>query len=276
MALIPAKTTHFINRREVLRAGTYLLAFAARPLWAQDASQYSRITALFGLAREVLDSTVAVDLSNSDKALIQYLEHDFYARRTTLAVARQTEIFSNVESATNYVRKIPDIPGDFPLKFDRPTQDSQIEVIRTLSDYKLPIVPPPELVTPQSIPSLEPGPKGNDLYVLTDIILETLGITLGKENLLVEAVESDPDLKRQLDDLLKNVTSKQWSEVAPIIEAIFKSIIAKKILAKLSEVLARKLAFNLGLKAVPVVGWIYLCAAFIISVKKNYHRFSFA
>jgi hypothetical protein len=279
MASIDANTTHLINRRKVLGAGTYLLAFAARPLWAQDADRYSRFTLLFSNAREVLDLTVALELSNVEGAMIKYLEQDYYSRRNTLSVARQTEILSNVESATRYVRSIPRIlPSDSPFKFDTLTQDSQIEVIKTLSDYKLPIVPPPNLVTPQSIPSLEPGKvaPNEDLYVLIDIILETLGLSLGKDNLIMAAINSDPDIKRLLDDLLKKVTSKQWSEVAPIIEGIFKSILAKKILARLSEVLARKVAFNLGLRAVPVVGWIYLCAAFIISVKKNYHRFSFA
>ncbi|HEV7411864.1 MAG TPA: hypothetical protein VGO01_25540 [Bradyrhizobium sp.] len=279
MALIPANTIHFINRREVLRAGTYLLAFAARPAWAQDTSKYTLITPLFNAAREVLNFTVALEPENINGALIKYLDQDYYSRGNALSVARQTEIFSSVESATNYVRKIPDIlPRDFPFEFDKSTQDSQIEVIKALTEYKLPIVPPSSLVTPQSIPSLEPGKvaKDEDIYVLIDILLETLGLTLGKEDLIVAVINSDPSIKALLDNLLEKVTEKKWNEVAPIIEGIFKSMIAKKLLGRLSELLARKVAFNLGLKAVPVIGWIYLCAAFIISVRKNYHRLSFA
>jgi hypothetical protein len=280
MASIDASRTHIISRREALGAGTYLLAFVARPAWAQDTGRYSGFARLFDDARRVLDLTVEFGLSpDTEKRLMEYLSRDYNFRTTALRVAGETNVFSNADSATSYVRAIPGIlPKDFPFKFDTPAQESQIEVIRTLSEYKLPIVPPPNLVTSQSVPSLEPGKvtANEDIYVLTDIILETLGLSLSKDDLILVLINSDPDIKRQLDDLLAKVTSKQWKDVLPIIDGVFKSLTAKKIWTKLAEVLARKLGLRLGLELVPVVGWAYLCALFLISVKKNYHRFSFA
>ena len=122
---------------------------------------------------------------------------------------------------------------------------------------------------------IEPSSDLNNLRVLVDIVFETLGILTGNTNLLLATLDETPQLKTKLEELLAVVSTKEWREVFPIAESLFKLIIAGEIWKRASTSLKKRLSFGLALRCVPIVGWFYISAALIISIKKNYLRFSF-
>jgi len=179
--------------------------------------------------------------------------------------------------------KIPNIlPKEFPLTYDITAQDSQIAVINALVKQSLPIVPKAESVTRVNIPSILPqnGTIDTDIIVLGDIFLETLGISFGDESLIISFIESDERIESFLKEILEKVSTKNWKDVVKIGENLFdiavKLIIGGNFLKKFSDTAIRKLTFGLALRCVPILGWLYLAFSFVVSIKKNYSRFSFA
>lgn len=249
---------------------------------AQSDEDFDVLQGAFDAAMELrafaINSEFAAEFDGGDN-LVTFLSRDYIARTITLEVANKTSVFGDIESLQGYVFRIPErISGISGLGFDEPYLSSMIAVAAQLQQDELPIAPQPFEVVPAEIPALPPADtsEDTDLKVVVDILLETLGISVREVNLFVSVIESDEDLRQTFEDLLAQITTKDWDEVVKLAEIAFKGLVATEIWSRLRQTAGRKLTWRLGLRAVPVVGWLYCGAAFLVSVKINYSRFSFA
>lgn len=265
-----------LSRRETLTLGLGVVALTYTPAWSQATNSYQQFSPLFteaiGIRSFAIENTFPI---NSTK----FLDLEFFARRNALVVANKSEVFKSSESAKEYVRNIPSIlPANFPVAYDKDRIETQIAVIDLIVEKSLPIAPSPSSITPAEIPSLPPAKanKDSDLVVVVDIFLETIGLSVGVRSIVLSAIESDTRLKGYFDMLLGSITTKNWNEVINIGEKIFQLFMGANILSKMPEVFTVRFSFRLGLRAVPIVGWFYLGACFVVALKSNYHRFSFA
>ncbi|MCA0948479.1 hypothetical protein LCM08_26415 [Salipiger pacificus] len=272
-----------LTRRATLSIGASLIVMHGRPLYAQADEAYRALLPVFEGAIKVRDYAIDIPLSEIDYAVIGFIELDYYSRREALSKSLETGIFSSSVSAKSYIASIPELfqNGD-SYEYDDEELASQRVVVDLLEENGVPITPPQEFVTPVNIPAIPPYEDqvehdlSGDLIVVFDIFLETLGISLGEESLIEALVDSDRELKSRFEKLVGAITSKDWREVVGLVEAIFKLFVASSVWAKVKGTALKKLSWRLAFKAVPVVGWLYCGAAFVVSVKKNYHRFSFA
>jgi hypothetical protein len=267
-----------LNRRQSIVIGTSFILSSSRA-FAQEGVSYETFSPLIGNANSVLDLAISIDIPYIHGAIPKYLDWDYNSRFKTLSAAGSSGVFANAESAISYVRALPKIlPAAVLLKFDAATTNSQIFVIKELTRLSLPIVPPAESVAPAIVASVpdQSTTKDTDLRVISDIFLETLGIMLGEDTLTVAFIESDERLKQTFSEMLDKVASKDWKDVAELAEAAFKLFVGGTVWKTVTEKMAKKVTFGLALRCVPVVGWIYCTAALVVSIKKNYHRFSFA
>ena len=121
--------------------------------------------------------------------------------------------------------------------------------------------------------------------ILVDIILETLGIALVERDLIQQFFENEQRAKEIIDGIVMRITTKQWTEVVELFDALLALLMSAEFLARLGRYLnesvgANRAAFlmgriakNLVVRLVPFVGWVYLGISFAISVRKNFDRF---
>lgn len=247
-------------------------------LKAQQPIGVDRSKGAFEDAAKVRYIATYLPLEKIHDGIFEYLMTDYSARRNTLSWASHSTTFSSAESAIAYVRKIKSVlPDKYPVVFDASVQESQILVIQALEKRNLPIAPVPSDVIPFGIPTIIPdvATADSDVKVLGDIVFETLGIAVGGNSILKEFFEGDKGAQELFSELLNKVITKKWDEAVPIIENLFKLFIGGSTFRKLGEVVVRKVTFRMALGCVPIVGWVYFSAAALVSIKKNYHRFSF-
>lgn len=272
----------FLNRRDAIFFGASVFLTQSR-VFAQGIDSYERLVPLISGANSLIDFSASVDLRYMHDLIPKYVDWDFRSRIDTLRAAGDSDAFTNSESAVSYVRAIPSLlPGNSFIKFDSATTASQIFVIEELNRLSLPIIPPVEAVSPAIIPSApdHSASRDSDVKVLIDIFLETCGIYIGREEISVSLIEGDEKLNQTFLELMDKVSTKDWKDVAGLAEAAFKLFVGGKIWKELASRLEKKavknITFGLAVRCVPVVGWIYLVAALLVSIKKNYYRFSFA
>lgn len=264
----------FVGRRSFLFAGAGLLLAQARPLRAQISGA---IVEEFSRAIGIRQMALEMPLEGIEERLIPFIAADYEARRATLQAARQTGSFGDVASAENHVAQLSST--NLPVTFEQSTLLSIREVNELISSQGIELAPPPNDVTPAHIPSLPPSDQNggdSDIIVVMDIILETLGISTDDADLAVMLIRSNPELERLVSNTLAAITQQDWETVVSSAEAVFDFLVTnRQIRTVLGRLLGRKFAFRLALRCVPVVGWLYTGALFVVSVKKNYHRFSF-
>ncbi len=227
-------------------------------------------------------------MSNVDIAT-EIVRQDLNSRGRTLLLAEKSGFFEESGNANAWIAALPKLaPSNFPLQFDGKTVEGLQKVVAGIRVERLELAPSPRLVAPMAVASLVspalPSKKpeevrDSDIRVVMDIILQTLGISVGEANLLTSLVESDAKLKTDVIEVIKAISSRDWSEVIRTSEKVFQLIVATLFAKNVAPVLAtskRKLMFALTLRCVPIAGWIYLCLPFVVSVKHNYSRFSFA
>lgn len=276
--VILEEVTLVTTRRKVITniaAATLLI----RPLTLQAQQQNADVTSIFSEALKVRRLATSIETNTINGRVIDYLATDYQSRRTVLGWAGKSGFFKNAESATAYVRRIPSVlPKKYPVEYNKSMQESQIVVIETLERLNLPIAPLQTDVSPTELPTVAPmaPTPDNDLRIFGDILFETVGITVGDTSLLKEFMDGNKEAKDLFDKLIKAVTTKSWEDAIPIIENFFRLAIGSNVVKKMGEFAVRKMTFRLAAGCVPVVGWVYLSAAAIVSIMKNYHRFSFA
>jgi hypothetical protein len=110
--------------------------------------------------------------------------------------------------------------------------------------------------------------------VILDIALQTMGIFEGKD--LSDQLLKDKGIRSILEKIAPSVNEKDWKTIISLSEQLFELVIGSELFKALAPRLLRRFAFRLTLRCVPIVGWTYTMAAFVVAVRANYHRFSFA
>lgn len=266
-----------LTRRQTLLVGTGMLLLPQRQAFAQ--ANVDLMRPAFEGAVRVRAFVLEVPLGEVDPFVIRYLDIDYVERRSALNLARKSEIFTNTTSAFNYVDRIPAIvPPGFPFDLGPAALESQKGVIALVAQSNLPLAPELRDLAPEIIATTPPTERRTDanVIIVCDILLETLGISIGETSLIEEIIASSPQLKEKADALVKSISSKEWTSVLLLGEEAFRLFVAGSIWDKIRKQMGRKIAFGLALRCVPLVGWAYVGVAFLFSVKKNYHRFFFA
>ena len=166
------------------------------------------------------------------------------------------------------------IPSDY---FSEQRINAQIEAITFVSDFKIPLVPQQEDILPIGIPVVEPveqKTEDTDARVVLDIALQALGLVEGEQ--LLDQILKDPDVDTALHEVMPSLKTKDWENVLKLLEHIVQLLITHGILKSFAAISARRIAFRLSLRCVPILGLAYVIAAFLVALKANYHRFSFA
>ena len=135
------------------------------------------------------------------------------------------------------------------------------------------LVPDSRDIVPIGIAVVDPlqdKSQDTDLSVILDIARQTIGIFDGKQ--LGDEILKDPDCLAALKEIAPSVQKSDWEKILHLAERFFQLLMAHGFL----KIYGARLAFRLSVRCVPILGWAYVVAAFVIAVKANYHRFSFA
>lgn len=266
-----------ITRRQTLAFGASLL-LGGRNALAQDAASMAKA---IGEAWNIRDFALEMPIDGIHFSVPKYLDTEYFARLNTLTTAQGSGLFDNVESALEYVDDIPAIVPDLREYYNQSALASQKDVIVLIAEDSLPIVPSLSDLTVVEIPAIPPrndveiAGYDSDIIVACDIFLETIGISTGETGIIVSFIKSSPEIEENINELIESITSKNWSEVISLGERLFQLFVASAWWDNAKKRIGKKLTFRLALRCVPVVGWIYVGAAFLVSIKKNYRRFSF-
>jgi hypothetical protein len=267
------------NRREAIfmAFGAFLgSTIVAR---SQSVEDFEVLQKAFDAAFQLRSFAVTAAVEEFDNFELVFLQQDYLARSATLDIANLTNVFEEIGQVEKYVFSLPGnivVPPD--MVFDEAYVSSMFAIASQIEEDGLPIAPSAQEVAADEIAVIPPQEvaEDSDLRVVVDILLETIGISVGDTSLIVSAIESDERLRQSVNDLLSQISSKDWQEVIATAEVVFKLLVGSRVWQRIKEIGGRKLSWRLGLKAVPVVGWIYCGAAFVVAVKLNYNRFSFA
>lgn len=262
----------YLDRRQSL-----LLAAGALLTVSREASAQSKVPSykdIVDRAQSVQTTAIAVE---KDKDIIVYIEQDYYARKYTVLAAEQTSNFRNAAIAESYITtEIKNNSIRFQFSTESQAVSSQVEAINFVVKNGAPIVPALSDIHPIGIPSIAPVENKNadtDLGVALDIALQTIGIFEGKT--LVDELLRDEDVSNGLSALIPAIKSKDWAKILEFSEKLFRIVVASKFFLQYAEKAGAKIAFKLSVRCVPIVGWLYMAASFLVAVKENYNRFSF-
>lgn len=231
------------------------------------------------------DISSALDLqqyavtASSDTGFVDFVVKSVDVRRSAVSDAANSEVFVNATRAVSDLRSsigfaAPGIPKAY---FSEERVNAQIDVIMFVHSMGMPLVPEVQDILPIGIPVVEPVEQRNedtDLSVILDIAFQTMGIFEGKQ--LVDEALKDPDILASLHAIIPALKSKDWQELLKLLERVFQVIIAHGLFKMYAKIAAKRIAFRLGLRCVPILGWVYVVAAFLVALKANYRRFSFA
>lgn len=265
------------SRRQVLAGG--ILVLPVSKAMSQNAEQYSALRPQLKGAVDLRASAIGMPLNAVSDNLERFVSDEYTQRRRTVEISAGIAGLQSPEGALGYVRTVPILVAGYTQIPNMELQlASQTDAIYLLAKEGDPIVPPVESVKRSQVPDIPDRPKKpeSDLIVVVDILLETLGIAVGTRDLSVALIESDPRIKDMVERVVAEVSTQDWEKVASTLEALLRLIITAEIWRRVAILVGGRIAINLSLRCVPVVGWLYTTAIFLISVKKNYRRFSFA
>lgn len=265
------------SRRVFVATGATTLLLGGHRAFAQEIDISSLAKEVISGANEVLQFAINAPMEEINSGVASFVELDFTSRQKTFNTLRQSGISSNIEAFNNYIEELPAsmefIAG---VPYDDIALNSVKSVVAALEDENLPLIPSEDAVEPTAIPSIPPTETDDDsdLLVAVDIILEGFG--LADASLLVDLIQSDPEIETMFSDLVAKISTKEWEAVAELLEKILRGSVIPSILSKLGKKAKRRFLFGLALRAVPFAGWLYSVASILIALKSNYHRFSFA
>ena len=113
-----------------------------------------------------------------------------------------------------------------------------------------------------------------DFGVILEIALETMGIFEGKD--LADKLLGDKDMSAILKEIAPSLKAKDWKNRLALAEKMFIAILASSAFKIFVEKISKHVAFRFALRCLPIVGWTYVAACFLIALKANYRKFSFA
>ena len=221
---------------------------------------------------------IAISASEG-KDFLEFVVQSFFMRQSMVAIAADSGKFDNSKTAQYYLNsKIGTTSQGIPdVYFSSDRLESQIQVVLYVSSENVPLVPRVEEVQPIGIPVIEPIDKKNedtDFEVILDIVLQTMGVFDSKT--LVNEILKDKNVQSELQRIAPALKDKDWKKILELGEEFFKLVLAQRFFRAYAEKIGKRIAFGLTLRCVPIAGWIYLAAAFVVALKENYRRFSFA
>jgi len=208
-----------------------------------------------------------------DQSLIKFVGQGFALRKRAVEDARNSKLFTDSKKAISALdeAKGERVGKDYSLNGEY--LQAQKDAIVFVSSNSVSLVPDSRDVLPIGIAAADPVEKKSedtDFTVILDIALQTIGIFDGKE--LGDEILKDPDCFKLLKEIAPSVQKSDWQKILHLAERFFQLLIAHGFL----KIYGARLAFRLSVRCVPILGWAYVIAAFIIALKANYHRFSFA
>jgi len=264
----------YIDRRQSILLTTAAVFAASNVAFGQGLNKLLATSVADGFALQ----TFAISAS-TDKDFAEFVTRDFYARQSTVYHANDSKLFATAESAQSYLKSIigessPGVPADY---FSEENITSQIQVVSFVASEKVSLVPEVADIRPIGIPSIDPiqnKTKDTDFGVVLDIALQIVGIA--SEKVLIDEILKDNDVSTQLNSMVPVIEAKDWKKLLELADKLLKIFIATRFMQEYAKKAGIRIAFKLGLRCVPIVGWVYVVAAFLVAVRANYHRFSFA
>jgi hypothetical protein len=92
---------------------------------------------------------------------------------------------------------------------------------------------------------------------------------------LVSDALKDRDISSAIHSLIPALKSSDWQKILELSTDLWKFLITTQFIGIYAKQVGRQLAFRLGIKCVPILGWAYVAACFVVALRANYHRFSF-
>jgi hypothetical protein len=214
-----------------------------------------------------------------DQFAVNFVVTGFNVRKKSVADAAASGAFSASDRAiADLKNSVGSVVSDNPkYVLTEESIDAQIAAINFLASQGVSLVPDIRDVLPIGIPVADPTiekSRDNDFGVLLDIALQTMGVVDGKT--LVDEAMKDKDVQGFLQMAIPSIQAENWQKLAELLEGFFKFLIAKQFFETYAERVGKRVAFRLGLRCVPILGWVYVAAALLFAIKANYHRFSFA
>lgn len=261
-----------LNRRSALL--TSFALFLPRVALSQSAPP-EVASAIYGTANKLLYTAISLETLSSASSVGEFLGNELEARRFTANILNETGLASTETGLLSLAST--EFSGVNDLVF-RPAAlvETQKLAIAALAERKLPTVPKGDEIGPAQlavIPPLEAGQSpDSDFIVMVDIMLQTLGILNTGSSPSVEYIQNDPALLKHVETLIALVSTRNWTEAVVAAERLLAAGIAHAIAGGIG----RFVTWGLALRLVPAVGTIYLAAALIVSIKINWHRFSWS
>jgi hypothetical protein len=214
-----------------------------------------------------------------DQYMIKFVTESFILRKRSVIGAMSSNVFQDAEKAIADLKLSAGavVQGNREYVITEDDINSQIAVINFVASAEVPLVPNLSDILPIGIPVADPIKEKNedtDFTVILDIALQTIGIVDGRE--LVDEALKDKDVSGLLQIVIPSIKSGDWQKLVELSERLFKLLIAAKFFENYAKKVGKRVAFRLGLRCVPILGWVYVVGAFILALKANYHRFSFA
>lgn len=229
-------------------------------------------------AEDLQQNAVGVPLDGVDEFALKLVIDDFNLRRKSVTDATGSGVFTETNKAITDLRSSIGYSVGNRYILTEGRINSQIDVINFVASQGLALVPDTRDILPIGIPVADPIKEKNsdtDFSVILDIALQTMGIVENKEKLIDEAMK-DSDVQAFLQSATPAIKSGDWQKLVELGERFFKLVIVAQFFRNYAERVGQRVAFRLGLRCVPILGWIFVVAAFIVALKANYHRFSFA
>jgi hypothetical protein len=229
-------------------------------------------------AQDLQQNAVDVPLDGVDQFAPKFVTEGFNLRRKSVVDATGSGVFTEVNKAIADLKSSVGytVGSGYVLTEDR--INSQITVINFVASQGVQLLPDIRDILPIGIPVADPVKEKNsnsDVTVILDIALQTMGIVEDKEKFIDEAMK-DSDVQAFLQSAVPAIQGGDWQKMVDLGERVFKVIITAQFVRNYAQTVGQRVAFRLGLRCVPVLGWIFVAAAFIVALKANYHRFSFA
>ena len=117
--------------------------------------------------------------------------------------------------------------------------------------------------------------------VLVDIVVDALGLAMHRD-LLREFLEQDPELRGLFERLVENITTRNWSTVADLLDELLWGLTVGGLAVRFVNHLRGRevsvtgffgrLALKIVVRLANILGWAYLTGSLLVTIKANAPR----
>jgi hypothetical protein len=262
-----------LSRRSLLALAAG--GFALMPIRAysqEEEFEYDGILPFIWDAPVVRDLVVQPEFT--EEQTIHYVGRDFHSRTGLVAAAYLMGAFETRAQAARYLDGLAELG---PAEFVAETLASQMAVIDGLLAENLPLIPRIGSVQPVRLAMVEPPPpiRPDDRTMLGRILADTLEIDpddLPDD----EALGDSSRVTAMLDEMLVATEEEDWPALADQADRLLRVSATANRLAAIRPGARPRVLYNLATGCVPLLGWTYMSARLVASIRRNRHRFSFS